>query len=287
MADVHDLRLKHLQHLVQKLEHQSVRLGIGGAIGVGIGIVAALGQLGMGAEDVVGMAQRGLLGNDLQIPRAAVVHQSAHRLLRENAAAGVFKMDGVLVPRAAVLHVVGALRIGGHVPTVGLPRLVDLRMALVFHAAAQLQQNRVDAIAAGEVDDSAEFVQPMLVRQVQLQTAERAPGRALDLAHGRQAAAFARHLPEQMAGVQRRAQPPGRDAQPPAVGANAEAVVRAVAARPFHDLNALRPPGNFRKRLVEHGDSQRVLPCSQRREALDAAAGNEQFLHIIYLLRYD
>ena len=138
VADLHDARLEHVDDLVHHVEQQLVAVWIRRAVGVGERVVAALGKLRVCIEQVIGVTQRRHLRNDLHAARAAVGDQLPHGILRQPAPAAVFKVDGVFHPSEHILHLVGALGIARHFTAIALPAFVDLRMALVFHRAADL-----------------------------------------------------------------------------------------------------------------------------------------------------
>ena len=278
VANVNDLGLKYLYDFIQKLEYQPVGIRVIGAIGIRIGIVIPLGQFRMGAEDIVHMAQRGLLGDNVQSSVPAVFHKPLYGFLGEHAAARVFKMNGILVPRTTMLHIIGALGICGHVLAILYPRGVDLGVTLVFHATAQFKQDGIHPVATGDIDRPVEFLQLVRAGQIQLKASEFAPGRTFDLAHGQHAAIFFAVLQKQVCRVQSGAQPGSLNANGVSVGEHAEGVALHGGFFPGNLRDASGPGFDSRKHFVNHTNAGERSIGAKRRKAINSLFGSKIFL---------
>ena len=156
VADVHPLRPKHVDVLVEDVEVDPVGLRVRGAIRVRPRHVGVLGHVAPGGSDVVGVAERLHLGDDLEPVGFGPLGELPHVVLLEVAAtadADVERRGEALCsperdPLSELVHRLAVrVPLGDRTPPAG----ADLGMGLEAHPAAHLEHDAVVLEAQQEV----------------------------------------------------------------------------------------------------------------------------------------
>ena len=190
VADVHPLRAKHVDVLVEDVEEDPVGLRVRGAIGVRPRHVGVLGHVAPGGGDVVGVAQRLHLGDDLEAVSFGPLGEMPHVVLLDVAAAADPDVErGGEAPggpeRDPLAQLVHRLAVGVPLGDRAPPAGADLGMRLETHASAHLEHDAVVLEAQQEVPEVApREAELVAARQVQVHPAH---GQERPVAHERPA----------------------------------------------------------------------------------------------------
>ena len=134
------------------------------------------------------MAQAGDLGDDLHAPVPAVPDQLPDGVLGKEAAAAVFKVDGVLGPAEHSLDLPGPFRVASHFLAVFQPAFVDLRVAEVLHGPAHLDDDGIAAVVEEEIHGTVKLLQGVGSGKIDFEAPEGALGNVENHAAGNFAA---------------------------------------------------------------------------------------------------
>ena len=156
VADVHAARLQDLHDLVQEIEEDPVRLGIGRAVRVGPGHVGVLGHVTPRRRDVVGVAQGLHLRDHLEPevgrpprepPQVVLLHErpAAHAHVKRGREA-VGRAQGDAFP-----ELVDGLSVGVPLGHRASPAHTDLGMRVVAQPATHLEDDAVELVPQQEV----------------------------------------------------------------------------------------------------------------------------------------
>ena len=190
VADVHPLRAQHVDVLVQDVEQDAVGLRVRGAVGVRPAHVGVLGHVAPRRGDVVGVAERLYLGDDLEPVSFGPFREAPHVVFLDvRTAADPHVERGGKAPsgpeRDALAELVHRLAVGVPLSDRASPAGADLRVGLETHPSAHLEHDAVELEAQQEVAEvapgEAELVAP---RQVEVDPAH---GQERPVAHARPA----------------------------------------------------------------------------------------------------
>ncbi len=169
VADVHAPRLEDVDDLVHQVEEDAVRLGVRRAVRVGPGHVGVFRHVAPRGGDVVRVAERLHLGNDLEAVVGRPLREPPHLVLLDvgpTSDAHVQRRREAVrsAQRDALSELVHGLAVGVPLGHGAAPAHGDLGMRVVPHPPADLQDEAVELLAQQEVTKvaagEAELVAP-------------------------------------------------------------------------------------------------------------------------------